>query len=65
MILKADAVPYGSQLSEEMKAEVARLVEQAQYEGVQLTGVLSWVGNAIVRVRRRVRSTSRGAETHS
>ena len=40
MILKADAVPYGSQLSEEMKAEVARLVEQAQYEGVQLTALV-------------------------
>ena len=38
MIVKADAVPSGSPLPEGLKAEVARLVEQAQFEGVQLTG---------------------------
>jgi putative transposase len=38
MIVRADAVPSGAPLSEEMKAEVARLVEQAEFDGVQLTG---------------------------
>ena len=38
MIVKADAVPSGSPVPEGMKAEVARLVEQAQFEGLQLTG---------------------------
>ena len=38
MIVKADAVSSGSPLPEGLKAEVARLVEQAQFEGVQLTG---------------------------
>lgn len=38
MIVNADAVPSGSPVPEGMKAEVARLVEQAEFEGVQLTG---------------------------
>lgn len=38
MIVNADAVPSGSPLPEGLKAEVARLVEQAQFDGVQLTG---------------------------
>lgn len=38
MIVKADAVPDGAPVPEGLKAEVARLVEQAQFEGVQLTG---------------------------
>lgn len=38
MTVKADAVPSELPVPEGMKAEVARLVEQAQFEGVQLTG---------------------------
>jgi putative transposase len=38
MIVKADVVPSGVPVSEGLSDEVARLVEQAQFEGVQLTG---------------------------
>lgn len=38
MIVKSESVPSGSPDPEGMREEVARLVEQAQYEGIQLTG---------------------------
>ena len=38
MIVKAESVPSGQSIPEGMREEVARLVEQAQFEGVQLTG---------------------------
>ena len=38
MIVKSESVPSGSPVPEGMREEVARLVEQAQYEGIQLTG---------------------------
>jgi putative transposase len=38
VIVNADAVPSGPPLPEGLREEVARLVERAQYEGVQLTG---------------------------
>jgi DNA invertase Pin-like site-specific DNA recombinase len=38
VIVKADAVPSGVSVPEGTRAEVARLVEQAQFDGVQLTG---------------------------
>ena len=38
MTVKADAVASGQGVPEGLSAEVARLVEQAQFEGVQLTG---------------------------
>ena len=36
--MKADAVPSGPPMPEALREEVARLVERAQYEGMQLTG---------------------------
>ncbi len=38
MIVNDDVMPSGGPVPERMSAEVARLVEQAQFEGVQLTG---------------------------
>jgi putative transposase len=38
MIVKSEAMPSGAPVPEEMRDEVARLVERAQYEGIQLTG---------------------------
>ena len=38
MVVKAESVPSGPPIPEGMREEVARLVERAQYEGIQLTG---------------------------